>query len=59
MSFGVGISSGPEATVTLANTLIKLSPDDICAPLDLKNAFGEISRTKVLNAEALMKHLPK
>ena len=46
--FGMGVVAGPETMMGIAQALTKLSPDDVFGALDVINAFGEISRAKIL-----------
>ena len=57
MEFGVGVTSGAETMVQQAQAMIKLSPTQAFCALDVRNAFGEMSRRAVL--EETVKELPE
>ena len=55
--FGIGVSSGPESIVLLGRALAALCPDEALCFFDVVNAFGQISRSEVL--EEAMAELPE
>ena len=44
MQFGVGVSDGVGQLLQHANLISKRFPDKALAGLDIRNAFGEVSR---------------